>query len=247
VPEFDYGVIAETTPLQDRLTAQTRFANSRFNLDVEFNSINPSSAQGAQSQNIGQFRLQSGFAFADGDFGIGRNPGRGFVMVNRHASLSGSRIDIENSGVGRRAGQVNGFGPAIIQQITGYRPDTIRVDVLDAPIGYDIGAGEYISDPGALSGVKITVGSSSFRTAIVTLTDPEGAPVALRYGTVRNLDTDTSSTFFTNATGRAVFSQLATGRYRVEFMDSDLSYEFVVLDDAPAIINAGAQAMELKP
>lgn len=247
VPEFDYGVIAESNPLLDRLTAQTRFANSRFNLDVEFTSIQPDDGFGARNQNIGQFRLQSGFAFADGDFGFGRNPGRGFVMVNRHASLQGATIDIENSGVGRRAGQVNGFGPAVIPQISGYRPDTIRVDVLSAPIGYDIGPGEYVSDPGALSGVRITVGSDAFRTAIVTLTNPDGVPVALRYGTIRNIGTDMVDTFFTNAKGRAVFSQLSIGRYRVEFMDSDLTYDFVVSADSGAIIQSGVQVMEVMP
>lgn len=35
VPEFDYGLIAEHSPLFDRITGQARFANSRFNLDVE--------------------------------------------------------------------------------------------------------------------------------------------------------------------------------------------------------------------
>ncbi|WP_150126248.1 fimbria/pilus outer membrane usher protein [Blastomonas sp. RAC04] len=247
IPEFDYGVIAESNPLFDRLTGQTRFANSRVNLDVEFTNVQPRGMFGARNQNIGQFRLQSGFAYADGEFGIGRNPGRGFVMVNRHPSLRRSPIDIENSGVGRRSGQINGLGPAVISQLSGYRPDPVRVDVLNAPTGYDIGPGEYISDPGALSGVKITVGSDAFRTVIVTLTNPDGVPVALSYGTVRNLLTGKTDTFFTNAAGRAVFSQVSPGRYRVEFMDSDLTYDFVVSEDAAAIIQSGVQAMEVMP
>jgi outer membrane usher protein len=41
---------------------------------------------------------------ADGVVGIGRNPGRGFVMVDKHPSLQGARVDVENSGVGRRGG-----------------------------------------------------------------------------------------------------------------------------------------------
>ena len=247
VPEFDYGVIAESGPLQDRLTGQTRYANSRFNLDVEFTAIRPDGSLGSRAQDLGQFRLQSGFAFADGQFGIGRNPARGFVMVDRHRSLTGAQIDVENSGVGRRAGQANGFGPAVIPQITGYRPDNIRVDVLNAPVGYDIGPGEYISDPGALSGVRITIGSDAFRTAIITLANPDGVPVALQYGTVRNLETGKTETFFTNSAGRAVFSQLASGRYRVEFMDNDLFYDFEISKDDPAIIQAGQKAMEVMP
>lgn len=247
VPEFDYGLIAETSPVQDRLTGQTRYANSRFNLDVEFTAIRPGAALGSRDQDLGQFRLQSGFAFADGQFGIGRNPARGFVMVDRHKSLQDAKIDVENSGVGRRAGQANGFGPAVIPQITGYRPDNIRIDVLEAPVGYDIGPGEYISDPGALSGIKITIGSDAFRTAIVTLTNPDGVPIALQYGTVRNLETGKSETFFTNSAGRAVLSQLAAGRYRIEFMDNDLFYDLDVSESDPAIIRAGEKAMEVMP
>lgn len=247
VPEFDYGVIAEHSPLFDRMTGQARFASSRFNFDVELVGTRAANASGMRDQNVVNFRLQSGLAYADGQLGIGRNPGRGFVMVDRHPSLKEARVDVETSGVGRRAGQSNGLGPAVISQLSGYRPDNIRVSVLGAPPGYDIGPGEYLSDPGALSGVKLRIGSDAFRSALVTFVMPDGSPVKLADGVVRNLATGETSGVFTNAAGRAVLSKLAEGRYRVELVGGDLVYEFTVGESAPAIIKLGTQTMEVAP
>ncbi|MFM7350408.1 MAG: fimbria/pilus outer membrane usher protein [Erythrobacter sp.] len=247
VPEFDYGLIAERTPLFDRLTGQARFANSRFNLDVEMVGTQAGTNSGMRDSNLVNFRLQSGIAFADGAFGIGRNPGRGFVMVDRHASLKEARVDVETSGIGRRAGQNNRMGPAVISQLSGYRPDNIRVSVIGAPPGYDIGPGEYLTQPGAFSGVRVTIGSNAFRSALVTFVMPDGAPVKLADGVVRNLDTGETSGVFTNAAGRAVLSKLGEGRYRVEFMGGDLVFDFAVGEDAPAIIRLGTQKVGVAP
>lgn len=247
VPELDYGMIAEHSPLFDRLTGQGRFANSRFNLDVELVGTRAAGPGTRRDSNVVNFRLQSGLAFADGQFGIGRNPGRGFVMVDRHASLKEARIEVETSGVGRRAGQGNALGPAVIGQLSGYRPDNVRVSVIGAPPGYDIGPGEYLSEPGALSGVKLTIGSDAYRSALVTFVMPDGTPVKLADGVVRDLATGKTSGVFTNAAGRAVLSKLAEGRYRVEFIGGDLVYEFNVDKSAPAIIKLGTQTMEVAP
>jgi outer membrane usher protein FimD/PapC len=247
VPEFDYGMIAEHSPVFDRVTGQARFANSRFNLDVEMVGTRAASASGMRDQNVVNFRLQSGLAYADGQVGIGRNPGRGFVMVDRHASLEEARVEVETSGVGRRAGQSNRLGPAVVNQLSGYRPDNIRVSVLGAPPGYDIGAGEYLSNPGALSGVKLTIGSDAYRSALVTFVMPDGSPVKLADGVVRDLSTGNTSGVFTNAAGRAVLSKLAEGRYRVELVGGDLVYEFTVEKSAPAIIRLGTQTVEVAP
>lgn len=247
VPEFDYGMIAEHSPQFDRMTGQARFANSRFNLDVELVATRADATSGMRDQNMVNFRLQSGIAFADGVLGVGRNPGRGFVMVDRHPSLKEARVDVENSGVGRRAAQGNAFGPAVVSQLSGYRPDNIRVSVLGAPPGYDIGAGEYLSDPGALSGVKLRIGSDAYRSALVTFVTPDGLPVKLADGVVRNLATGEVSGVFTNSSGRAVLSKLAEGRYRVEMMGGDMVFEFAVDKSAPAIIKLGTQVMEVAP
>lgn len=247
VPEFDYGLIAERTPLFGRLTGQARYANSRFNLDVEMVGTRAADGSGMRDANIVNFRLQSGIAFADGEFGIGRNPGRGFVMVDRHASLKEASVEVETSGIGRRAGQSNKLGPAVVSQLSGYRPDNIRVSVLGAPPGYDIGAGEYLTQPGAVSGVRLTIGSDAFRSALVTFVMPDGAPVKLADGVVRNLATGETSGVFTNAAGRAVLSKLGEGRYRVEFVGGDLVFEFAVDESAPAIIRLGTQKVEVAP
>ncbi len=79
----------------------------------------------------------------------------------------------------------------------------------------------------------------------MTFETPDGTPVKLADGMVRNLATGETSGVFTNSAGRAVLSKLAAGRYRVELAGGDLVYDFTVEETAPAIIRLGTQRMEV--
>lgn len=183
-------------------------------------------------------RIQTGIAFADGKFGIGRDPGRGFVMVDRHKSLSDARVEIKSRGRQGLKAQSGAFGPAIAAVSSPYVPMTTHVDVANAPIGYNVGEGSYYSVPGARSGIKITVGNDAFRSVVATFV-AEGEPLRLAVGTLTNVDIDVSQMTFTNSSGRALLSNLSPGEYRLVFSGMDYSFNFTIDKDSEAFSNLG--------
>lgn len=183
-------------------------------------------------------RIQTGIAFADGKLGIGRDPGRGFVMVDRHKSLSDARVEIRSrgrQGVKARSGIL---GPAIAALNSPYVPTTTHIDIDNAPVGYNVGQGSYYSTPGARSGVKITVGNDAYRSVVATFF-AEGEPLSLAVGTLTNVDIDVSQVTFTNSSGRALLSNLSPGAYQLVFSGTDYSFNFKIDKDSEAFSNLG--------
>lgn len=242
VPEFDYSVSGTYGPSDSDLTGRTRYASSRF--EVEGNVTQRFSDRQADRTIMGM-RLQSGIAFADGSFAIGRDPGQGFAIVRKHESLNAAKIDVAGGGTARRVAQANGFGPGVVPQISPYRPDIIGVNLIGAEVGYDIGPGEYQTDPGAATGTVITVGRAAYRSALAVLVDRNGAPLGLKYGQVTGAD-GKSAPFFTNASGRAAFLDLAPGTYRATLDDEAYRFTFTVGNDQPAMVDLGTLSVEDK-
>lgn len=183
-------------------------------------------------------RFQTGLAFADGKFGIGRDPGLGFVMVERHNSLEGAQVQIKSRGRQGIRAESGTFGPAVSRISSPFVPITTRVDVANAPIGYNVGEGAYYSVPGARSAIKITVGSDAFRSAVATFI-VEGEPLSLVAARLVNTDTGASQVTFTNRAGRALLSDLEPGPYRLEFTGTDYRFDFVVDTNSDTFINLG--------
>lgn len=172
-------------------------------------------------------RLQTGIAFADGKFGLGRDPGRGFVMVDRHKSLAGADVEIRSRGRAGLRARSSALGPAISALSAPYVPVTTDVDVANAPIGYNVGEGSYYSIPGARSGIKITVGSDAYRSIVASFT-AGGEPLSLVAGKLTNLGTGESQVTFTNSSGRALLSNLKPGKYRLDFTGTGYQFEFAI-------------------
>jgi outer membrane usher protein FimD/PapC len=234
VPYFDYAATVVRDPNDSQATIQGRYGTSRFE------------AAGYLTQHSGDYttsivKLQTGLAFADGVIALGRDPGRGFAVVSRHPSLSGTAIDIFSNGTGRRAGQVNSLGPAVVPQIGSYRPDEITFNLLDPPVGYDIGTGKYQTQPGAFTGEHISIGTDAYHSAMGILVTPDGNRLSLRYGVLRAPD-GTETPIFTNGAGRAVIGNLAAGRYAIEFEGYRAHFE--VKKNAPAVVELGTVVME---
>jgi outer membrane usher protein len=147
-----------------------------------------------------------------------------------------------SGGTGRRAAQVNGFGPGIVPQIGQYWPDTITFNLLNPPVGYDVGAGKYQTNPGAYTGAHIQIGTDAYHSAVMTLLSPDASRLSLRYGTVRRSD-GVETPIFTNGSGRAVIGDLAAGEYVIE-LDGRYRAKLTIAKDAPAVIEMGDLVME---
>jgi outer membrane usher protein FimD/PapC len=166
-------------------------------------------------------------------------------MVKKHLSLADAEIRVSTGTAGREVGYSNNFGPALVPVLIPFRPQELRIAADNAPIGYNIGAGEYVAMPSARSGVVISVGSEAYLTGLAVLTTFDGQPLALATGRIIQIETGLESTFFTNRSGRAVFTQLAPGTYRGFVDGNQFAFEFTVPKDAASSISLGTLKLEL--
>lgn len=243
LPEVDYRFGVAHTPIDDSLFGSFGYANTRF--DAEADVSQRFARDGGTDETFGTVRFQTGFGLTDGQFALGRDPGQGFAIVSRHPSIEDATLTVRTSAAGRELGYANKFGPALVEINSPYRPQEVTIDAANIPIGYDIGAGRYLLESGARSGLHIVVGNDAYRTAIATLS-VEGEAVTLAYGQFRRADDPDapSETFFTNRQGRAAFSNLAPGEYVIEIPSLDLRGRFTVGEDDPALIRLDSLELE---
>lgn len=242
LPELEFGARAEVEPEAYSLGGRFGFANSRF--EALFDTQQNFRLVSGNSENRSSLRIQTAIGFADGSWGIGRDTSRGFVMVKKHPSLADSEIRVSTGSAGRELGYSNGLGPALVPVLIPFRPQELRIAADNAPIGYNIGAGEYVAMPSARSGVVISVGSDAYHTGLAVLTTFDGQPLGLVTGRIIQVETGLERSFFTNRAGRAVFTQLAPGTYRGLVDGNQFEFEFNVPKDAPGSISLGTLKLE---
>lgn len=240
-PSVDLALRAQQRRDEAELGGRIGYETARFDAVADVSQMYRQASSG--DRTTGTLRLQSGVAYVDGRIGVGRDPGRGFLMVSRHPSLGASPVEVRSGAVGRALGSAGAWGPAVIPVSSPYRPQEIRVNPLDLPPGYDIGPGGYVLYPGAASGLSIQVGDDAYRIALGYLLTDEGEVIALRTGQLREVETGQATAFFTNAQGRIALNRLAPGRYRIETDDGDWVHEFEVRDGDPALIDLGRITM----
>jgi outer membrane usher protein FimD/PapC/LysM repeat protein len=245
VPNYDYRLGTVRRQDETEVNASIGYTATRYEAGLAINSRLdlPDGASGGQ---VVTGRLQSGFGYVDGAFGIGRDPGRGFYLVDGHPSLGNARISVETNAGATPIARSGPLGPAVAPTGQPYRTEELRVNVSGGPVGYDIGSGRYVVEPGARTGVRVTVGTDEFRTVVTAIT-VEGERLGLAYGTLTNLDDGTTKTFFTNRVGRAVFSNLGAGRYRATFREPAGSFEFTISEETEAYVDIGVNELELEP
>lgn len=173
--------------------------------------------------------VTTGLGYADGQWAIGRDPGRGFVMVAKHASLRSADLIVSDQYSLGPAAKTGALGPALVPVQRQYQGNSLVVAAPEAPPGYDLGAGRLDVRPGAASGYRWLVGSDASFTVTGKVVDAKGAPVAFLAGTLRSLSgradraagTAVTIAFFTNRTGRLVAQNLAPGRYAIVPSDAN--------------------------
>lgn len=245
LPEVEWALRGVRTQRNHELGGNFRYATSR--LDGEADLIQLLPRHGGDQPLVGQVRLQSGIAFADGTLAIGRDPAQGFAIVRRHETLENARVTVNSGTVGRELARADTFGPAVAPILGAFRPQELTIGVVDAPPGYSIGAGSFVLEPGARSGFAIEVGGSAHFVVLAVLRDAEGQPLALTTGRAVNSETGESVALFTNRNGRAALSGIQAGRYRAELDNSDLRFEFEVRESDQAIKNLGEITLESRP
>lgn len=167
---------------------------------------------GFPTEQISAARLSAGLGVTPGGWAFGRRADEGFAIFEAHKSLKGRKIDLE-AGYSRGAiAQIDRWGAVAVPLLQPYVPQTIKVEVRDLPVGYDIGAGKFEILPGSGSGYNFTIGSAASYT-VVGILAMEGRDLFLTSGTLTSLTTGEATAFFTNRAGRFVAERVAPGDY----------------------------------
>ncbi len=195
-------------------------------------------------QSTGQrtnVRVGTSLAIADGVASIGRPIYDSFAVVKPHASLTTANVIVDPSSYGYAASS-GALRAATMPSLSSYSERTVTVDVEGAPAGVDIGQGSFKLFPAYRSGYVLEVGSDYHLTAMGTMLDIDGLPVALVSGTATQLahPDHPAVTLFTNRQGRFGATGLAPGQWRLQMLDDKKStYIITVPADAEGVVRLG--------
>jgi outer membrane usher protein len=195
------------------------------------------------SGDVTSLRMRGTIAFADGRFALGRYLTDSFAIVAAHPSLHSAQVSapiyLGDRLGGREIARTGALGPALVP-LSSYSTQTLPFEVPNAPAGYDLGAGNFPVYPWLNSGHVFVVGSEFNITALGTLENERGEPMALLIGTARRLNDSHSPAVqvFTNRVGRFGATGLAPGTWRISFADGRY-YDVEITESQGSLANFG--------
>lgn len=196
---------------------------------------------GQRTSQRSSLRVGSSIAFADGAVSVGRPIFDSFAIVTPHKSLKGTDVELEPTPFGHVA-NTGRLGAATQPNLSSYIDRTVTFDAPEAPGGMDLGQGSFKLFPSYRSGYKVVIGSDYNVTALGTMLDVDGEPVALVTGNAYEIGKPDrpAVTVFTNRQGRFGMTGLAAGKWRIEMLDAKRSvFEIEIPDDGQNIVRLG--------
>lgn len=161
----------------------------------------------------------SALLFAGGHFAISRPVSNSFAIVVPHQNFKKKTI-LVNPSEDDYAAKSSIFGPAVISNLAAYQVRRIYIDVLDVPIGYDIGENIYNLLPSYESGFAIPIGTDATVYISGFLEDTNGEPIQLQAGYIFKVSETNWKpiTFFTNRKGKFRVMGFSPGKYQIQLM-----------------------------
>lgn len=236
-----YSVASTYADGPGSLSGQVDYVGNRFDASLSHAAYGDSFSDITDRQ-VTSVRFGTSIATAGGKVGVGRVIQDSFALVYPHESLGGRKVIAGDSlQGGQHAAESGSFGPAVINRLTSYVNQSVRYDVVNPPVGYNVGEGVRRVHPTYRSGYAIEVGGARFVSAVGRLVGLEDRPVALISGRIREVGDETAPAelFFTNSVGRFAVQNLEPGkRYRVEvFSDPATGFEFEVPADNEGLLD----------
>lgn len=240
---FGYSLNGNYNDGANSIGGQLDYVGNRFDANLTHSAFGES-FNSIGRDNITTFRLSSAIAYTGGELSLSRTINDSFAMVRAHESLRGRTVVVGDSlEGGEYVSRSGAFGPAVQNNLNSFLNQSIRYDVLDPPLGYDIGDGVMRVRPGYKSGYLIEVGSAAFVSALGRLQDANGEPISLVSGVMRRVDDPEAppEAFFTNTVGRFAIAKLEPGKeYRVEILyNGRREFTFRVPDDNEGLLDLG--------
>jgi outer membrane usher protein len=236
--EWEHTPKIEDDAAQNAANADLYYADSRIEINASHGRNFERLASGTKTRRT-TANAGVGFAFADGQVAFGRPVRGGYAIVDVHKSLEESKIRIAPFQDAYRAGS-DGLGPLLISDISAYTRTSLPYDADNLPDGYDIGSGAFEFFAPYKAGFAVLIGSDSAVTAVGTLVDPDGKPLALQAGTVStSAYPDKHIVIFTNAEGRFTVPGLKAGEWNIALNDIEHRYTLRIAADTGAYVELG--------
>ncbi|RZJ01354.1 MAG: hypothetical protein EON90_03490 [Brevundimonas sp.] len=220
-------------------SGQLDYIGNRFNASMSYGTFgNDFSSIG--DRQITTLRMGSSIAAAGKHWGVGRNIYDSFAVVYPHESLPSPVIVGDNLEGGAYVARSGLLGGAVANNLISYVNQAVRYDAVNAPPGYDTGAGVTRVFPSYRSGYAIEVGRADYVSAVGRLVDRNRQPVPLLSGRVLSKDDPNAkpALFFTNTGGRFAVQNLTPGRtYIVELPSEGLKFEISVPADSDGLLD----------
>ncbi len=223
---------------------------SLFNTHINSSNIRKDGAE--QSQTYESFSISSSFAMINRSFAFGRPIGNGSFAIIK----SGSQLGFDKIYVGR-GGDLNNQGSmsylsgsnsaTIFPNLSAYGASTLHL-VPESENDYlDLSKRKYRIFSGYRSGaiVEITKHINVYGAGV--LTDNEWLPIKLVKGTFHNLETNSSSRFFTDEEGYFEVENLQPGNYKISLDTEQTSAEVTVESGQSRLIDFGIVRMAKFP
>jgi outer membrane usher protein len=251
INSLGYGALLERDSGQLTLSGFADYTSNRFDAAIAQSSGSVNGLGGFGTQNVTSFTLDTSIAFADGVWGVGRRIPDSFALVYPHPSLEGHQVLAGQTLEGNNyIGESGALGAAVNNALVDYTTQSVQYNVVNPPIGYDVGPGVERVHPPYRSGYKIEVGTDAFVTAIGTLIGSGGKPISLVGGRVVAIGRPDLEPlpFFTNSIGRFGLLGLRPSlHYRVEiYQDNKVvpAFEFTVPKDTKGLLELKAVPMQ---
>lgn len=182
--------------------------------------------------------VETSIAVVGGKIGVGRPINDSFALVSGHPNLEGAPVYV-NPFEDEYLARSGALGAGVANGLRGFTDQFVSYDVDEAPLGYDLGTGNFTLNPTYRSGYALQVGSAYAVTAIGTAVDARGEPVALAIGEARSLDDEDAPivTVFTNRIGRFAMQGVGPGRWEITLRgERALRFIVTIAEEATGLV-----------
>lgn len=189
-------------------------------------------------------RAETGIAYADGQWALGRPVTQGFAIVGTHDALAAQTVTA-GSAQSASATTADGLGPILVPDIPAYTSRRLTFEIEgedDSAMGADVPPVRFHAPYKA--GHRVILGSENSLTAVGTLIGPDGAPLALVAGYARAQSSQGGDPLelFTNRTGRFAVHGVGPGHWIIEIAHDggQLRYMLDIPEAGSGLYQAGA-------
>ncbi len=249
VGAYGYSLASSYDDGPGTLSGQVDYIGNRFDASLAHTTFGRDFSDITEEQ-VTTLRLGTSIATVGGKVALGRNIYDSFALVYPHRTIADKSVIVgDNLEGGTFNAQSGLLGPALANNLTSHVNQSLRYDVIDVPVGYDIGEGIARVRPAYRSGYLVEVGSAAFVSALGRIVGNDNRPLVLVSGRVRPVDDPTAEPelFFTNSVGRFAIQKLEPGkRYAVDlFTSPSVGFEFTVPADNEGLLDLSVIAVPI--